>query len=232
MNWILILVLLIMVFSIIRGYRKGFLHIVYSLIAWLIALLFVAWTMPYINEYLVDHTMVYEKIEASFEEAIGQKAKEQTLAGVDEKGDELTSLGIKLPDAVIENILNKTAEAADEFMESSGVYTALAKSLAELVVKGIAFFTALFAAWILVHIISQLLGLVSRIPIIKGANRSLGLLAGGVYGLILVWLVFCIVTIGSASEFGSVVVSYIYENRFLTYLYENNLVLTLILLFL
>lgn len=231
MNWVLILVLFIMVFSIIRGYRKGFLHIVFSLIAWLVALLFVTWTMPYINEYIVDHTMIYEKIEAGFEESIAQKAKEQTQSEVSENGNELTALGINLPESVVKNVLEKTAGVADEFMESSGIYAALAKSMAELVVKGIAFLTALFAAWIVVHIISQLLGIVSKIPIIKGANRSLGLLAGGVYGLIIVWIIFCVVTIGAASEFGAVIISYIYEDRFLTYLYENNLILTLILLF-
>ena len=232
MNWVLIVVLLIMVLSVVRGYRKGFLHIVYSLIAWLIALLFVTWTMPHINNYIVEHTTIYEKIEASFEERIGQKAKEQTQEEINENGDEIAALGINLPESVTQNILDKTAAAADEFMENSGAYAALAKSMAELAVKGIAFLTALFAAWILIHIISKLLGIVSKIPIIKGANRSLGLIAGGVYGLIIVWILFCIVTLSTTSEFGTVVVSYIYDDRFLTYLYENNLILQLILLFL
>lgn len=232
MNWVSILVLLIMVVSIIRGYRKGFLHVVYSLIAWVIALLFVIWTMPHINEYLVEHTGVYGKIETAIEESIEKKVKEQTQAGINEKGEELTSLGIKLPDSVITNLLDKTAGTAGKLMENSGVYSVLAKSMAELVVKGIAFLTTLFAAWILVHIISQLLGIVSGIPVIKGMNRSLGLLAGAVYGLIIVWIAFCAVTLSAASKFGAVVVSYIYEDRFLTYLYENNLILTLFLLFL
>lgn len=232
MNWVLVVVLLIIVLSVIRGYRKGFLHIVYSLVAWLLALVFVAWTMPYINNYIVEHTTIYEKIEASCEEIIGQKAKEQTQEEIMEKEDEFSALGINLPESVTQSILNKAAGAADEFMENSGVYAALAKSMAELVVKGIAFLTALFAAWILIRIISQLLGIVSKIPIIKGANRSLGLLAGGVYGLIIVWILFCIVTLSTAGEFGAVVVSYIYDDRFLTYLYENNLILQLILLFL
>lgn len=232
MNWVLILVLLIIILSVIRGYRKGFLHIVYSLIAWIIALLFVIWIMPYINEYLVEHTGVYEKIETGIEKSIESKVKEQTQAEVNEKGAELTSLGINLPDSVITNLLDKTAGTAGKLIENTGVYSVLAKSMAELVVKGIAFLTALFAAWILVHVISQLLGIVSRIPVIKGANRSLGLLAGAVYGFIIVWIAFCIVTLSAAGKFGAVVVAYIYEDRFLTYLYENNLILTLFLLFL
>lgn len=38
MNWVLLLVLLILGYNIIRGYRKGFLRIVYSLVSWVIVL--------------------------------------------------------------------------------------------------------------------------------------------------------------------------------------------------
>lgn len=41
MNWVLLLVLLILGYNIIRGYRKGFLRIVYSLVSWVIVLTFV-----------------------------------------------------------------------------------------------------------------------------------------------------------------------------------------------
>ena len=62
MNWVLLLVLLILGYNIIRGYRKGFLRIVYSLVSWVIVLTFVTVATPYINTYLMEHTTLYEKI--------------------------------------------------------------------------------------------------------------------------------------------------------------------------
>ena len=56
MNWVLLLVLLILGYNIIRGYRKGFLRIVYSLVSWVIVLTFVTVTTPYINTYLMEYT--------------------------------------------------------------------------------------------------------------------------------------------------------------------------------
>ena len=53
MNWVLLLVLLILGYNIIRGYRKGFLRIVYSLVSWVIVLTFVTVATPYINTYLM-----------------------------------------------------------------------------------------------------------------------------------------------------------------------------------
>ena len=231
MNWVLIAVLLVMAFFIVRGYRKGFLHIVYSLVAWLIALVFVVWTMPYVNQFLAEKTAIQEKLGVVFEEAIQRKTEIEVLEGPEDKGDQISALGIILPESVIEDILDKTAGAADEFLESSGVYAELAGHLAELAVKGIAFLITLLAAWLVVQLISKLLGLVSKLPLIHGANQTLGLLAGAIYGLLIVWLFFCVATFGAASEFGTTVVSYIYESRLMTFLYENNLLLGLILLF-
>lgn len=239
MNWVLVAVLIILAVSAIVGYCKGMLRIVYSMVAWMIVLAFVVWSIPHINLYLRENTLIYEKIEAHCEEMVRRSANDELEQAGQEKGDELAeqlnenemleSLGIGVPAPVLEGILEKTTDAAGVLMEQSGIYTAIAAGLADFILKGISFFVALIAAWILVHIISQLLGIVSRIPVIKGANRSLGLLVGMVYGLLLVWLAFYVVALGSAGETGQMIVSYIYESSFLTFLYENNFVLTLIL---
>lgn len=239
MNWVLIIVWAILAASAIFGYYKGLLRIAYSLVAWIIVLAFVAWATPHINLYLLENTSIYEKVEAHCEEVVCQSANEQVETAQLEKEEELTGqletemqlaeLGVNVPESVIEGILEKTADATEAFLEESGVYAKLAEGLAHFVLKGISFLIALVSAWLLVHIISQLIGVASRIPVIKGVNRFLGLFAGAIYGLLLVWLGFYITALASAGEWGRVVVSYIYENPFLTFLYENNLVLTLIL---
>lgn len=236
MNWVLIAVLLVLAISAVVGYSKGLLRIAYSMVAWILVLVFVSWATPHINLYLLENTLIYERIESHCEESIRLSTNEQVglekgdeLAEELEEDEELENLGISVPDTVVEGILEKTSGVAGELLEESGVYSAVAEGLSNFVLEGISFMTALVAAWILVHIISQLLGIVSHIPIIKGTNRFLGLFVGGIYGLFLVWLVFYGVALASTGETGQIIVSYIYDNPFLTFLYENNLVLTLIL---
>lgn len=239
MNWVLIVVLLVLVISAMVGYSKGVLRIAYSMVAWILVLAFVSWATPHINLYLLENTLIYEKIETHCEETIRLSANEQIAQAGQEKSDELTeqlredeeikNLGISIPDSVLEGILGKTSGAAGTLLEESGVYTAVAEGLADFVLEGISFITAMVAAWLLVHIISQLLGIVSHIPVIRGVNRTLGLFAGALYGLLLVWLMFYVVALSSTGETGQIIVSYIYDNSFLSFLYENNLVLTLVL---
>lgn len=223
--------------SAIIGYYKGVLRIVYSLVAWVLVLVFVSWATPHINRYLLENTVIYEKVTARCEETIRHSASEQMAEGqldmqqeyAEESERQLSNLELFVPNSVIEGIIDKTSDATENFMEESGIYTKMAEGMANFVIEGIAFCVALVFSWILVHIISQLLGIASHIPIIKGVNRLLGLFVGAVYGLLLVWLGFYVVALGSAGEMGQVVISYINENEFLTFLYENNLVLSFIL---
>ena len=87
--------------------------------------------------------------------------------------------------------------------------------------------TVLILSWILVHVISALLGIVSHIPILKGVNRFTGMLAGLMEGLLIVWIAFYIVALCSTGETGRVIVSYINQSAFLKELYENNILLSL-----
>lgn len=239
MNWVLIIVLLVLAICIISGYIKGALRMAYSLVSWIIVLAFVSWATPHVSLYLLENTSIHEQIETRCEETMRQSANEQIENAQSQKKAELTEqmekeellaeLGVNIPDFLLEGILEKTTGATEDFLEESGAYTKVAESLANFVVEGIAFLLTLVTAWLLVHIISRMLGIVSRIPVIKGVNRLLGVVAGAIYGLLLVWLGFYVVALGSAGETGQIIVSYIYQSPFLIFLYENNFVLTMIL---
>lgn len=254
MNWVLISVIVIIVGNIIAGHHRGFLRMVYSLVSWIIVMAFVLYATPYINTYLVEHTHIYERIQehcaeqvrSSAQKKADQKAAEisdtdsedagETLENTDSTANDmektLAELGVNLPGSVLDRITEKTGDAANEFLETSGIYDEIAKEITNFVVKGIAVILAIIAAQIVVQIISQLLGIISHIPVLSGVNRTLGIFAGGIYGLMIVWIAFYIIALCSTSEIGGMLVSYIYESRLLTYLYENNLVLTLIMSFL
>lgn len=248
MNWLLILVALVLALNILNGYRRGFLRMVYSMVSWIVIFVFVTWAAPYVNTFLTENTPLYESIVSYCENAVREKTETQ-LAGETEgeeaaengaesqdapegQTQELADLGVKLPDSVLNSFLEKTTDAAGEALAASGIYERIAAEMAAFILNGIAFLITLAAAIVLSHFISRMLGIVSRIPIIRGVNRYLGTAAGALYGFLLVWIAFYVIALGSASSVGAALVSYIYDSPFLTYLYENNPVVTLALMFL
>lgn len=233
MNWVLVLVLMTMAAGMASGWRRGLLRMVFSLVSWAVVLIFVSWSAPYIKDYLMTQTSLYETIQRQCENTISRAAVgEEEIATIRDResaGAEFAKLGIVLPEAVAEDILENITGAADSFLEESGIYGELSKGIACFVVEGIAYLTALTGAWLIVHLILQILGIVSHIPVINGLNRFLGIFVGGFYGLVLVWIVFYIAALCSASGPGAAVIENIRRNLFLTFLYEKNLFLLLFL---
>ena len=246
MNWLLIIVVLLLALCVVNGYHKGFLRMMYSMVSWVIMFALITWATPYINTFLRENTSLYEGITAYCEQQIREKTEEQVgqeaaIAAGEVTSDaqqsagnqtDITGLGVKLPDSVINNISQKTADIAGDALEGSGIYTQVAGGLADFILNGVSFFIAFAAGMILLHFISKVLGIVSRIPIIRGINKYLGTVAGALYGLMVVWITFYIIALCSTSEVGGALIFYIYESPFLTYLYENNLIVALIMIYL
>ena len=130
------------------------------------------------------------------------------------------------------NISEKTADLAGEALDASGIYAQVSVGMADFILNGISFFIAFAVGMIVLHFFSGILGIVSRIPIIRGINKYLGTVAGAIYGFVVVWIAFYVIALCSTSEVGGALISYIYESPFLTYIYENNLIVALIMMFL
>lgn len=236
MNWVLILVAVVLAGYTIAGYAKGFLKIAYSLISWLLMLIFVIGVTPHIENYLRNETPIYEKMVAFCEDKVRRETEEQietgegnTLSSIIEENEILAMLVENLPKEAIEQILNQTTEAAEQFLEENNIYGKAASSMADLMVKGIAFVLALVLASILSAIIVKLIGFISKLPLIGLANSLLGMVAGAVNGLLVVWFAFYLIATWSTTEIGATALSYIYANEFLTILYEKNIILAFLM---
>ncbi len=188
MNWTLILVILIFLVCIVRGWRRGLLRLLFSLISWIVLILLIAWATPYISNFLRNFTGLYGTIEARCAQTMENR------------------LGTGLL-----------------FLTDSA-----ASTMADWILKGLAFLIALLVAVIIVRIIAKALGLINRIPVLKGINRGLGLIGGAVEGYILVSLLFLLVGMVAGTSIGTTMAGQIAASPMLTALYNTNILLRLL----
>lgn len=166
MNWLLIIIVLLLALCVVNGYRKGFLRMMYSMVSWVIMFALVTWATPYINTFLRDNTSIYQTIAVYCEQQIREKTEkqiEQEAAAVPgEAADEtqpadLTKLGVKLPDSVMNNISEKTADLAGEALDASGIYAQVSVGMADFILNGISFFIAFAVGMIVLHFFPEYL---------------------------------------------------------------------------
>lgn len=241
MNWLLIIVILVLAGNIVWGFSRGFLRVIYSMLAWIAILVFVTWATPYVANVLTEKTNIDNRIESNLDEKLhelvigdtnGQKEDREPDAQNPGPGKKnYRDLQMKLPDAVT-NKLFDTNKIADQILEGSGAYDVVAGRATDLVMRVISFVLVLLIAVISFHLLSVVLKVVEKLPLIGGINRLLGLFAGLVKGILIIWLTFAIIAMAGTTDIGIALISYIYESPLLIWVYENNFVLTLLMTFL
>ena len=240
MNWLLIVVILVIAANIVWGYRKGFLRVLYSLVVMCAILFLVSYATGYVTDYLIDHTGIDEKICAAYEDTIrtsiegGLDAAEDNAEQQVEEGlstdTSLDRIGIHIPSFVNDKLADSN-EVAKNTLENEGVYYNLASQLTYLTMKAIAFLLCLVVAFVLYILIAKLLDLVAKLPVIHTLNKTLGLLTGALRGLAFVWIFFAIMAFCSASTVGGIINELVQESLVLTWIYDCNPVLGIIMLF-
>lgn len=234
MNGLLIAVGLIFLVCLIVGYKRGFIKIVASLAATLATIVLVAFLTPYVSSVLLKTVPIEEMMQDKCMEILlsGQDGGEEVSIPEEVDNSREVQIAIienaKLPEFFQQLLLENNNE---EIYKTLGVTTFseyIGSYLARLVANILSFVLTLIVVTIVVRTILFTVGFIGKLPVIGGLNRVAGGILGLGTGLIVVWVLFIIITLMYDTEIGKQCFESIGENEFLTYLYDNNVLMNYI----
>lgn len=214
MNWLFIIVAIVFLIFMIRGWAKGFLRLLFSLVSVLVIIGLMSWLAPKVATGLQEHTPIYQMVQDRCEEKIQEKF--ETEASSFEECIEEES--IALPHKVIGYLV----ENGETALENAGVYQNIAARMAQMLLSGVSFLIGFLIAIIIVKTIGKMLGIIDHIPILNGMNRLLGLLGGLAEGYIIISLFFAGLVLFSTTKIGLTLTQHIDQSVLLSKLYYNN----------
>lgn len=235
MNVLLIAVCIILALSVVIGFFRGFVRILFSLVSMVVLLVVVAWATPYIAQFLKHNTGIYHQLEQVCSERIYQSLEQTLHHGHEEArtqnkpevSAEAFGEMLPLPQSWVEEIVKNANDAAVQAVDTEGLCRQAGAYLADWILQGIAFFATYLLCSIALHLILGLLDVMSHLPVLKGVNRALGAVVGLVQGLMLVWLLLFVITIACTSQPGQLLMAEIERSEILTFLYRHNGILYL-----
>lgn len=216
MNWLLIAVLAVIKINAWIGKKVGLVKIVYSLFSFFITLLITTGISPRINEALKNNEAFYQKTYQNVEEMLALDNKESS--DDDEMIDKLP-----LPKSIRENI-KKNKDKHEENIKSY-----IINRVTEIVINALAFILTYAVVFIGLWVISIAVNIISRLPILNKINKLGGFIVGGMQGLFVVWLLFLLLTVFSSSEISQKAFKLIEESKMLSYLYDKNFILNIVM---
>lgn len=234
MNTLLLVVGIIFLLSVLIGYKKGFVKIAASLIAAVLCIVLVMFISPSVSQWIQESTPLRETIQEKCVKVIAPDGSTiEDALQIEVTREEQKSLieDAELPDILGEKLWENnnpeiyTALGVESFVEYIGAY--IAKVIADI----LAFLITFIVVYIVIRFVIGMLKIVDKIPLVGGANRTVGAVLGAVIGILIIWVLFIIITLLYNTQFGASCLANISENEILTWLYNNNILMNNIIKF-
>lgn len=224
MNWLLLIVIVYMILSIISGYRKGLIRTVCSVLAMMIALIIASVCSPMVSRALESNKGIYGYVDEKVSDVLNIDSK---ISGVTEQAKYINSL--RLPESIKEQLkVNNNSEVKNELKvsEFSDYVTGF---ITCLILNAISYIVVFIVALLLIGVVINVLDLISKLPVLNAVNKMGGAIAGAAKSLVVIWVFFVLITVFSGSDFGQTMFKMINDSTWLSFLYNNNILMNVIL---
>lgn len=249
MDWLFYVLLVFVAICMIAGARKGFVRTAVSMVFMILVMVVASWLNPYAGKFLRENTPVYKVIREqsrnvilSYIESQGNGAADQEDAEkASQKADEEVQAEIPLgrqvtllenapiPKAMKQYLLQNNNSEIYQLLGVDKFVDYVADYIAYGITNGIGFLLSFTLATIIVKVILYAVNLLTAIPGISFVNALGGLLLGAVQGILWIWVFFIIVTVLCNTAIGKNLLSAIEGNTILSYLYDRNQLLQVIM---
>ena len=234
MNILVVLILAIVLFSVLAGYKNGFLKTAFSLVSWIVVLVICNVATPMVTQMLIEKTDIEITIQAALDAKIDEVISNALAeSGVSELPDVLANgVSLEIPEelqaALPEELKNMLQNGNPELdgVTHNVIDTA---AIAESVVGIIALLIVLVFSRVAIMVVNIVLGIASKLPLIGPLDKILGLACGAGKGWIWSWIVLASVSVLALTGVNTELAGYIAESQILTWLQENNVILNLLI---
>lgn len=220
---------IILIFAVI-GMSKGLVLSVFRLASFFAAYIISIKFYTIVSDILIK-TPIYTSMKKGILDSLWEHKKENILQmGENIKNNAAETLieGLKVPGFLKKTILGNLPDTSS-MLDIQGIMEMLSEMLAKLAIDAI----SLVLVFILVRIglifVRFILKGVTKVPVIKQADKIGGLTFGVLEGVLTVFVVFAVVIIFNQSSMFSGFISSIERSFLARYFYENNFIINFIL---
>lgn len=224
MNWLFWVVAAFIVYHVIDGLYRGFIRKSVSAVSLILTLVLVTWLTPKITTFIQENT--------SLQESLQEKCSEMFLSGEyneEEKTDQVLIIeNMDLPENIKERLLENNNSEAYSLLEVTGFHEYVGAYLANMIINTLAYLLTFLIVWTALRAVLLAMDVVTKLPLIHGINKLAGGILGLAVGVVLVWIAFLLVTILCNGDLGRQFFALIYENEFLLFLYNQNVIMKIV----
>ncbi len=211
MNLADIIGIVIVLFFVIWGVKKGFMQSIFSLGSFIIALILACLLSPIVSGFLEDSFVGDYVHKSAYEIFVKEEATQA-------KAEEVAS-SLPLPKMMTKAVTDEAEEAALSIQKQ------LAESVADTSLDILSAIIVFILVRLLVFLLSHFLDLISRLPVLRSANKLLGGILGAIYGILIVYAILTLLTFGATTKTLQTPLELVLSSRIVSMMYHQNILL-------
>lgn len=220
-DWLLILVIAILVTLTYCSYRRGFVKSALSMTMFIITIILVNFINPFVTEFIMEQTPIYENIKNSCME-IYTPENHREIASVGTDEEIINSYPIA--ESLKEKIIKDNNPQNYQLFDVTAIQEYVAAYIAKTIISSASYIISFIIVWIALKMLMTTLDILTRLPVLKEINQTVGAVLGFAEGLIIVWLLFVVAEIFSTTAFGVSVQAQIDGNPILKFISDYNII--------
>lgn len=223
MNWFTLTIIILFAVCFYVGMKRGFIKTVYSIGFLAAGILLSAIISPYISQLLQNNNSIYQSVYESVKNNLHLDGNINTLTQENSAIDALP-----LPEILRNMVKENNNTEVYRALEAANFKKYIYKYITNMIINGISYVGVYIIVTILLHVLSGTLDLVAKLPVLKEMNELVGGMVGLLQALLLFWIFCTVLAMCSSFEWAQSLYVMINESRFLSSLYETNVLLKMI----
>ena len=221
LNYLFIAIAAFLAICAIRGYKKGFLRIVITLVGLIVIIMAVTVIAPYANSFIMNKTPLYDNVRQKVVDIFEEKnaALDNTLPDNQIK----TIQSYDLPELITEALIENNTEAVYKALAATVFEEYISGYLAGMMIKAGTFIVLVAALWLILWLMLFTADFLNRIPVLRTFNKLCGLGTSLMIGVIIVWLFFFIVLMFLGDDISTWMLDEVSKSQLLKFLFNTNM---------
>lgn len=212
-----LVILAIIVANVGIGFKRGLTGSLLKIASFFIALIIAFLFYKPVADLVIANTNWDDDLQASIEQMLNGEVGEDGKVN-----EEQSSLPKEMVEYINQNIDKVVQEAKNE------VVPTVATQITSTIIQAGSAIVLFIIAKIILTIVSFLLKFITELPILKQVDKTGGIIYGLIAGLVFIWIVLAIISLLSPALENTGFIKAISESAIGGFLYNNNLLMTII----
>lgn len=219
MNILGIIILIIAILCIWRGYVRGLFRSVLIVGATVLAMVLSFYATPYVSKAIQEYTTLDEKVESAVIKQLQLDITQETAT----KNEQMVFIDtLPCPEALKMAIVNNNNSDVYEGLNVKTFQEYIAHYLSCIFINCLAYVVIQIILSVGLFVLLHVSHALTEIPIIKGIDKTGGIVLGVIQTLAIVWSLFIVISLIGNTPLGIQAYSQINSNPILSYLFQHN----------